>query len=389
MNAARRLAYLIKSAANYYGKSLAAKKPTDKLKHIVVGVMDHYEPGTGGVTPSVEKARVDFLLDTYPKVAQKHVDCAGNIPKRTWFFPPHYHRYGTLRKLTALCRDGFGEIELHLHHGTICPDDAINLRQTLKLCVEEYAAFGIFGEHQGKKKFGFIHGSWALNNTRNGMFCGVNNEINILSEAGCYADFTFPSLTEADPDTLNAMFYPVFGEQSTCKTGTLVERNKFCNDNVMIIQGPTYPHYLPRDAVKNKLFRYRTLGDALTTKYPATEKRISQWINCQVGIKGVDDVFFVKLSTHGAVDFPVVLGAEMESIFLHLEKNYNDGINYALHYVSAREMYNIIKSLERGESADNIEKCRNLVVNKPQYINSEINEASQQLINLVSKTHPC
>jgi len=36
----------------------------------------------------------------------------------------------------------------------------------------------------------------------------------------------------------------------------------------------------------------------------------------------------------------------------HLETKYNDGRDWKLHYVSAREMYNIIKAAENGLDGD-------------------------------------
>ncbi len=84
--------------------------------HILFCLVDHYEPGTGKVSSEIEKTRVDELLKKYPLLASKHQDHFGNKPKRTWFFPPHYHLFGSLKKLVSLCEDGYGEIELHIHH---------------------------------------------------------------------------------------------------------------------------------------------------------------------------------------------------------------------------------------------------------------------------------
>ena len=87
------------------------------------------------------------------------VDSSGNIPKRTWFFPPHYHRNSALKKLVSLCERGYGEIELHLHHGKIKPDTSENLEMTIRQCVKEYSYFGIFGhDTNNDKKYGFVHG---------------------------------------------------------------------------------------------------------------------------------------------------------------------------------------------------------------------------------------
>ena len=35
-------------------------------------------------------------------------------------------------------------------------------------------------------------------------------------------------------------------------------------------------------------------------------------------------------------------------MFTYLEKKYNDGNNYILHYATARECYNIVKAAEAG-----------------------------------------
>ena len=46
----------------------------------------------------------------------------------------------------------------------------------------------------GELRFAFIHGNWSLDNSRpDGRWCGLNNELILLRELGCYADFTLPS----------------------------------------------------------------------------------------------------------------------------------------------------------------------------------------------------
>ena len=39
-------------------------------------------------------------------------------------------------------------------------------------------------------------------------------------------------------------------------------------------------------------------------------------------------------------------------MFGYLEEKYNDGKDYKLHYVTAREMYNIVKAAEAGEPGE-------------------------------------
>ena len=46
------------------------------------------------------------------------------------------------------------------------------------------------------------------------------------------------------------------------------------------------------------------------------------------------------------------LGAEADAMHSYLETAYNDGRDYVLHYVTAREMYNIVKAAEAGKSGN-------------------------------------
>ena len=61
-----------------------------------------------------------------------------------------------------------------------------------------------------------------------------------------------------------------------------------------------------------------------------------------------------KLHTHGAYEknMPILLGNDIETMFSYLDEHYNDNKLYSLHYVTAREMYNIIKAAEDGNVGD-------------------------------------
>lgn len=357
------------------------KKPI----HILFCMTDHYEPGSGGVSDDVAKKRVEQLLTEYPILANKHKDSAGNIPTRSWFIPPHYHKNNYLRDVVSLCEKGYGEVELHLHHGKHQPDTSENLKETIELCIAEYSKFGIFGHEDGVKKYGFIHGDWALDNSRNGHFCGVNDEISILNQTGCYADYTFPSPNEASPNQVNSIFYALDDpmQPKSHNRGNTVEKGGEKGGDLMIIQGPTYPYF------KNKMpWSLRISGDEINGTSIVTKDRIDACINTGVSIKGKDDWVVVKMHTHGATDAEGVLGKEMDDIFTHLETKYNDDSNYILHYVTARELYNIIKAVENNEDCFDPEKYRNYKICPPVY-NSKINiqEASVKLKSLVHRTY--
>jgi hypothetical protein len=348
-------------------------------------MVDHYEPGTGKVSKEVELRNVDELLDKYPTLVEGHKDFCGNVHRRTWFFPPHYHRNNNLKKLVSLCEQGYGEIELHLHHGKTQPDTVENLKNTILQCIEEYSRFGIFGENDGNKKYGFIHGDWALDNSRGGRFCGVNNELSILKETGCYADFTHPSIVETNPSLINSIYYAIDDphKPKSYDSGERVKRNGKEYGDLMMIQGPIHPFWLSK-----KPWSLRAIGDAINGFPPTNKRRINAWVKTNIHVQGKNDFIFIKTHTHGAVDSSAVLGPEMEEILNYLESKYNDGHNYILHYVTARELYNIIKAIEGGENLNNPEAYRNYNISKPNYNSSvDISEASDKLKQLVSKTY--
>jgi len=363
-------------------KYLNTQKET---KHIIFCMTDHYEPGSGKVSDKVARERVDSLLIEYPKLADKHQDWAGNKPTRSWFIPPHYHKNNYLRDVVSLCEKGYGEVELHLHHGKHQADTSENLKETLALCVKEYSEFGIFGSEAGVKKYGFIHGDWALDNSRCGEFCGVNDEISILQETGCYADYTFPSPNEASPSQINSIFY-ASDDRDKPKShdkGVLVEKDKEHDEDLMIIQGPLYPYF------KNKKpWSLRVSGDEINGQSVVTPKRIDACIETGISVKGKEDWIIVKMHTHGATDAHGVLGQEMDDIFTHLERKYNDGEQYILHYVTARELYNMIKAVESGELCKDPELYRDYKISAPSYDSSpKISEASARLQEIVSRTY--
>ncbi len=353
--------------------------------HIVFGTMDHYEPGSGGVDEKTERERVDRLLKMYPVLARRHTDAFGNFPKRTWFFPPHYHRHFNLKKLVSLCEAGFGEIELHYHHGKARPDTAENLEKGIRQTVTEYARFGIFGTQAGARKYAFIHGDWALNNSRHGQFCGVNDEISVLLKTGCYADFTFPSLNESNPAQINRIFYATStaNRPKGHTRGQRAQKGKTSANGLLLVQGPVYPFWKNRGLLSLRIF-----GDAIDGDPEVTGERIDAWVYTGIHVADVPEVVFVKTHTHGAVYESAVLGDEMEHIFAYLETHYNDGKNTILHYATAREMVNMIHALEAGEDPANLENFRDYSIAAPRYNSSpDIEGASDELRGIVFHTY--
>ena len=78
----------------------------------------------------------------------------------------------------------------------------------------------------------------------------------------------------------------------------------------------------------------------------------------------------------------------MDDIFSYLESRYNDGINYKLHYMTAREIYNVIKAAEAGEPGSDPQEYKDYRISVPEYDPSpDIAGASETLKGLIARTY--
>jgi hypothetical protein len=77
-------------------------------------------------------------------------------------------------------------------------------------------------------------------------------------------------------------------------------------------------------------------------------------VDTGIHVQGKPDWVFVKVHTHGTQerDMDTLLGDAVHTMHAHLESKYNDGKRYILHYVTAREMYNIVKAAEAGKEGN-------------------------------------
>ncbi len=315
--------------------------------HIMICVADHFEPfhGADNVMEAAEKIKI--WSEKYPMIADRYSDSDGVKPQHTWFYPPH-HDSCFLKDIVELCKRGYGDVEMHLHHNQMdpFPDTAETLRTKIMKCVEDYSKYGIFCLPDGTKKFAFVHGDWSLNNSRGPEYCGINNETDILGSCGCFADFTFPSLGAAQPSVLNKMYYIKNGlnRAKSYNHGREVKVGGKSEDEFLMVQGVI--------GLRKKFKKYRVAIEYsnIDEKDKLSAERMDFLIKNAVRIKGMTNWLFIKLHTHGAKnsDFDSVIGYSTELMCDYMEKNFKNVKNYHYHYVTAREMYNIIKAAEAG-----------------------------------------
>ena len=110
--------------------------------HVMFCFVDHFEPMWKGADLATQRARVDRWCHDYRALAARHSDADGRPPQHTFFYPEEEYAEEHLDKLAALCADGYGEIEVHLHHDN---DTEANFRQSItRFCR-------ILHEHHGAR----------------------------------------------------------------------------------------------------------------------------------------------------------------------------------------------------------------------------------------------
>jgi len=330
-------------------------KPKNNI-HIMFAFVDHFEPGSQGAGLEKQISSVEAWVRQYPELANRHKDRHGNPPQHTFFFPPNRDVHRHLKRIVWLCSRGFGEVEMHLHHARQepWPDDAASLRKKIHNCLDRYAEYGVFCLPDGQRAYGFIHGDWALANSRKGgKHCGVNDEISILVDTGCYADFTFPVCNESQPKMANTIFYgqssPSFpkGYNKLCSP---VEEGNANRNGLMFIQGVIGLRWKSKT---HKILPSIEQSNISPSDVPL-KKRIDYWVRKAIHVKGKPNWIFIKVHGHGASEEnrEILQGNLYDDMFSYLETKYNDGEKYSLHYVSAREMFNIVRAAEGGKSGD-------------------------------------
>jgi hypothetical protein len=88
---------------------------------------------------------------------------------------------------------------------------------------------------------------------------------------------------------------------------------------------------------------------------PASPRRVDRWVNASIHVLQRPDWIFVKVFAHGISsdgDIDVTLGPSFDQALSYLERQYADGRRYVLHYVTAREAYNLVRAAMSGATGE-------------------------------------
>src|SRR5262244_3595253 len=104
--------------------------------HLILVVANHFEPSWNErhsmIDVATQRARVDEWCEQACATGRAARDCDGTPFRHTYFYPGEQYHRPLLERLAELEADGFGEVEIHLHHGVERPDTPENLRRALE-----------------------------------------------------------------------------------------------------------------------------------------------------------------------------------------------------------------------------------------------------------------
>ena len=332
---------------------------TTRESHLILTVANHFEPAWDGTREGLGWAAQLSRVDDWHKMARRIGavrDHDGRPFQHTNFYPGEQYHRGILDRLAEMQDEGLGEVEVHLHHGVDAPDTPENLRRSLEefrdVLAEDHKLLSR-GDDGGKPMYGFVHGNSALANSAGGACCGVDSEMRILAETGCYGDFTLSSVhSRAQTARFNAIYScgRPLDERAPHRSGANLRAGSSPTLPI-IFTGPTVFDWSHR---KQRRWMPRIDDGVLTAVYPLDFARLRNWRSARVGIRGRPEWIFIKLYCHGFFRFDpeATIGDTMRRFLEDALDRADRTGDFKLHFASARETFNIAMAAIEGKEGN-------------------------------------
>ncbi len=331
-----------------------------ETKHVIIIVANHFEPGwsVGGVLDhktQMERLKAYHLMARETGEAVQDAD--GTRFRHTNFYPAEQYHPEILDVMSEMQSEGLGEVEVHLHHGVDKPDTADNLREVLTefrdVLAERHKCLSRI-EGSDVPRYAFVHGNLALANSCGGRCCGVDNEMEILRDTGCYADMSLPSAPDQSQVAVINKIYECGNPMTEAvphRSGPRVAANGKESRLPLIFTGPLGFDWTRRI----KALPVPRIDDgALTANQALDEARFNRWMSANITVAGRSDWIFVKLYCHGFFDQDqsVCIGEDAKSFFGGLVENSERSGKYKIHFATAREAFNMVRAAVEGRRGE-------------------------------------
>ena len=317
-------------------RSIRPRRP----KRAWVAITDHYEPLGMGASMETALGRVARWRDKWPRIADDTPrDAAGQRPQYSFFYPQEEYQRELLDGIAEMVRLGIGDVEVHLHHNNETRDAFI--QKITDYCSRLTCDHGLLRQKDGRIIFGFIHGNWALDNSRpDGMCCGLNGEIALLRDLGCYADFTMPSLpSPTQGRVVNQIYWCTNNADNQPRSydhGIEATVGGGRRGDLLMITGPVGMRF------NGRLMPRLETGEIAGYDLP-TPSRVRQWFDLAPTI---GDDLFIKLHAHGAAErnLEPLLNGGLFNLFRWLAEE-ADRRSIEIHWATAYGMFRAVDKL--------------------------------------------
>jgi len=282
-----------------------------------VCIADHFEPYWHKPDDRTARSRVEQWMRRWPEIAARHADSRGQRPCYTFFYPQEEYHPDLLAMLSEMAETGIADVEVHLHHDGEGERDFVDRIRGFTETL--HSRHGLLHKQDGKIAFGFIHGNWALDNSRpDGRWCGLNNEISLLRDMGCYADFTMPAVPSPTQTRIVNTIYWATDNPARPKshdTGVPVTVGGPKVGDLMMIPGPLGFNWSGR----RRWWAPRIENGELSASNPPTRDRAKLWLRYAPRI---GEHIFIKLFTHGAQEgnSRMLLGGGLDAVLKDLHE---------------------------------------------------------------------
>ncbi len=333
----------------------------NEQQHLIFVVANHFEPSWNEQgTPldwNTQLAKLDRWCEQARNIGEAVRDADGTPFRHTNFYPAEQYHPRLLHRLAELQAEGLGEVEVHLHHGVEKPDTEENLRRALvdfrDALAEEHRCLSRLDEN-GTPQYAFVHGNLALGNSAGGRFCGVDSEMRVLAETGCYADMTLPSAPDqSQVARINAIYQcgHELNEARPHRSGPQLRVGDKTPQLPIIFTGPLVFNW--RRRVRG-LPVPRVDDGALAANQPLDLARLNRWRSSRIHIEGRPQWVFIKLYCHGFFQFdqPSTIGERIRRFWEEaIEQGERTG-EFKIHFASAREAFNMAMAATDGREGE-------------------------------------
>jgi len=333
-----------------------AERAAFEKKHVIITVANHFEPGwseNGILDHKTQLKRMKEYHSLARSIGEAVRDADGTKFRHTNFYPAEQYDAEILDIMAEMQSEGLGEVEVHMHHEADGPDTAENTRRVIETFRDTIAdRHRCLSRMEGSERpmYAFVHGNLALANSCGGRYCGVDNEMQILHETGCYADLTLPSAPdESQVPVLNQIYQCALPLDQAAPHRKGIRASVGGNTPLLplIFTGPLVLYWYRWNA---GLPLPRIDDGALAANQPLDLNRFRRWLSANVTVAGKSDWIFVKLYCHGFFDHDqqTSIGEEAKRFFDALVEDSVRKGNYKVHFATAREAFNMASAAVEG-----------------------------------------